>query len=87
MPLQCGTWKKRLRAVTGPICTGSNRTSKRDGRVVAGELAIAQSEPSQRDDRHPDSDARHGAIVFSSRIRGGVSHRGSGARIRVGDSV
>ena len=27
MPLQCGTWKKRLRAVTGPSWTGSNRTS------------------------------------------------------------
>jgi hypothetical protein len=27
MPLQCGTWKKRLRAVTGPSGTGSKRTS------------------------------------------------------------
>ena len=27
MPLQCGTWKKRLRATTGPIRTGSNSTS------------------------------------------------------------
>ena len=27
MPLQCGTWKKRFRAVTGPIGTGSNRMS------------------------------------------------------------
>ncbi len=27
MPLQCGTWKKRFRAVTGPSSTGSKRTS------------------------------------------------------------
>ena len=27
IPLQCGTWKKRLRAVTGPSGTGSKRTS------------------------------------------------------------
>jgi hypothetical protein len=27
IPLQCGTWKKRLRAVTGPRRTGSKRTS------------------------------------------------------------
>ena len=27
MPLQCGTWKKRFLAVTGPIWTGSNRIS------------------------------------------------------------
>src|SRR6201995_4063474 len=31
MPLQWGTWKKRLRAVTGPIGTGSRRTSKGEG--------------------------------------------------------
>ncbi len=33
MPLQCGTWKKRLRAVTGPILTGSNRMSNRGSRM------------------------------------------------------
>ena len=27
MPLQCGTWKKRFLAVTGPMRTGSNRMS------------------------------------------------------------
>ena len=35
MPLQWGTWKKRLRAVTGPIWTGSNRMSYRGSRVMA----------------------------------------------------
>src|SRR5262245_33586993 len=44
IPLQCGTWKKRLRAVTGPIGTGSKRTSKRGSRtgppgVLAGRAA------------------------------------------------
>src|SRR5689334_2788499 len=33
MPLQCGTWKKRLRAVTGPIWTGSNMTSYLGSRI------------------------------------------------------
>ena len=33
MPLQCGTWKNRLRAVTGPSATGSKRTSWRGSRT------------------------------------------------------
>jgi hypothetical protein len=27
MPLQCGTWKNRFFAVTGPILIGSNKIS------------------------------------------------------------
>jgi len=27
MPLQCGTWKNRFFAVTGPILIGSNKAS------------------------------------------------------------
>ena len=34
MPLQCGTWKKRFFAVTGPIATGSKSTSKRGSRCA-----------------------------------------------------
>ena len=32
MPLQCGTWKKRFFALTGPIATGSKSTSNRGSR-------------------------------------------------------
>src|SRR4051795_1902738 len=42
MPLQCGTWKKRLRARTGPICTGSKSTSNREGRSVTRGERIAR---------------------------------------------
>ena len=41
IPLQWGTWKKRFRAVTGPIWTGSNRMSYLGSRTLARyQLAV-----------------------------------------------
>ena len=46
MPLQCGTWWKRFGASTGPMRTGSNKTSYVDReslRVFLRNRAIVRS--------------------------------------------
>src|SRR6476661_10511631 len=45
MPLQWGTWKNLLRAVTGPILTGSKRMSYRGSRTVGSSRCSVRAVP------------------------------------------
>src|SRR5882757_2297829 len=64
MPLQCGTWKNRFLARTGPSWTGSNRTSYRLSRAVRlasdipGSAYRALGLPPEVEELRPEHEAR-----------------------------
>src|SRR5437016_2288393 len=61
IPLQCGTWKKRFFATTGPIRTRSNRTSKREGRAPRISISLGRVRP-RAEDRAADAYVRCSAL-------------------------